>query len=186
MLLGKIREEKEKMDNKFDFRLKKQVCQVIINKLNEECFEKELYYLAEITGTIDTESLLYDLIAINFRSEKLREKLIEVLNKYTNEEELIAIMIYEKSKYLLEFNEEEKIFFIVNQISQLCVEHDLFNMLIDFYATYEEYCFIREVGKTHSEFDLIKKVKEAAREYIKRFEEYEVKDYKGFFYSYPI
>ncbi|CAM1356543.1 hypothetical protein [Tenacibaculum halocynthiae] len=183
MHLGRIKEDKGKMKIKeINRRLKRQAYQVIIDRLDKNHFEKDLYYLAEI-ATIKPESLFFDLITLNFKRDNLKNDLLRILIEHTHKNELIALEIYEKSRLIIELIDLEEIFTIIEQIRKLSVENDLIEGLYDFYIAYERYCFSMEIGNGYTEFDLLILAKKAARVAIEKYEKHDDSHGYEFFFD---
>ncbi len=151
------------------YRLKHKIYQVLNDKLSEKDFEKDIYFMAEV-NSLKLNSFLFDLVEINYNSNIFKNQLLNVLNKHSTADEYLAISIFELSKLILDYNNINEVFEVINVIKDKCVEEDFnYQILTDYYICYENYSYRKEIGHGLSTFELMNEAKNITRKVFDRY-----------------
>ena len=180
MRLGRNVEEIEIMDKE----LKKKAYQFLISEIDIETFEKFLYQLVEKIE-LDTKSLLFDIVNINYKSEKSKTELLSLINILYSKEELLSLKVCERCLKITQKEVNEEFYSHIDFLSQQYVENDYeYNIFYSFYRLNDEINNILEIGFSYSiinEDQINKNVKEYSELVIDKFNFYrENEDWLGF------
>ena len=152
--------------------LKQQAYQVLINKIDVKVFEKSLYQLVEETE-LRSNSLLFNLVCINYKSKKYKKELNNIIKDYCTEEELLSLKIYENSLKAVQSTHWKEIHEIIEYFSNQYFgneyEYDIFYV---FYRLCDELDLLKSGYNTMTEDLIIKKAKEYSELVIDKFNFY--------------
>ncbi|WP_298416770.1 hypothetical protein [uncultured Kordia sp.] len=89
--------------------LKNKVYQLLFDKVSKVNFKKDIQVLNDVYKP-DSDSLLHDLIHVNYNTQDYKQRLIKVISKYTAEEELISLTIYQNCMNIIETTDQKVAF----------------------------------------------------------------------------
>ncbi len=164
--------------------LKKKAYQFLTDVIDIEVFEKFLYQLIEKTE-LDTKSLLFDIVNINYKSENSKKELLNLINVLYSKEELLSLKVYERCLKITQNEVNEEFYSLIDFLSQQYIENDYeYNIFYSFYRLNDEINNILEIGSNYSimnEDQINKNAKEYSELVIDKFNFYgENEDWIGF------
>ncbi len=160
--------------------LKQKVYQLLIDKIDVDSFQEYLFGLVEITE-LKSDSLLFELVDINYKREEYKKELSNLIKGYFTEDELMSLEIYERCLSLIEI-EEEKMFIELDELSSLYIRRDFSSELLsNFYMLNVEIDNLEIGYNLLDKEQIIKNTREYARLVIENFKTYkEKKDWNNF------
>ncbi|CAM1339985.1 hypothetical protein [Tenacibaculum amylolyticum] len=165
--------------------IKQKAYELLINKIDVNTFEGVIYGLVD-DKIIDSKSLLFDLISINYKSESFKENLKKlVLNSYS-EEELLSLKIYENCLEFLKKNGEQETFYFLQFFASLYVDNSYeLDIIYQFYFLNTRYDAIENGYSLMKKDIIIRKTQEHCEKVLNWFEiNREKEDWDTFLYEF--
>jgi len=152
--------------------LKQKAYQLLIDKIDVEGFENFLYKLVD-NSEMKNNSLLFDLVTVNYKSNSYRKELFRFIESFCIEEELTILEIYKNCLKLKNKDKGEEFFKSLENISNIYIESDYtFDILYPLYWKNNELESLREGFGFSSIEKIIKDVEEYSKLVIKEFHIY--------------
>ncbi|WP_299158296.1 hypothetical protein [uncultured Tenacibaculum sp.] len=133
-------------------KLKQKAYQVLIDKIDVETFENELYQLVE-KNELKSDSLLFDFVSIDFKSDNYEKEIFNLLKNSCSDDELLSFETYFLCLKLSNSEKESIILNLINALSKLYIEKGYeYDLLYEFYKLndgiqsldYDYYCLTEE------------------------------------------
>ncbi|NRD18683.1 hypothetical protein HNV08_01385 [Winogradskyella eckloniae] len=96
--------------------LKLKIFEVLVNDISIEEFETWLYHSEEIISKIKTNTFIYQIITINYKSEKWRIQLEELTFSKFDKDELIVLIIEKECNRIIHTENYDKIYTSLSKI----------------------------------------------------------------------
>lgn len=103
--------------------LKHKAYQLLIDKIDVEDFENFLYKLVD-NSEMKNNSLLFDLVTVNYKSNRFKKELFRLIESFCIEEKLIVLEIYRNCLKINKNNNEEEFFKSLENISNIYIDSD--------------------------------------------------------------
>lgn len=114
--------------------LKQTAYQLLIDKITVNEFEQYLFKSVEGEIELQSNSLLFDFVNINYKSGNYKKQLFRFLENFCSEEELLSLKIYSLCMKLLSFEKQNVIIGVINEMSSLFNFNDYdYEILYEFY-----------------------------------------------------
>ena len=159
--------------------LKQKAYQVLIDKIDVETFENELYKLIDEKG-VNSKSLLFDIVSINYKSKNSKKELQNLIIKLFTKNELLSLNVYENCLKIIEYETNEEFDKALEYLSNQYIESNYeYNVFYNFYRFKNESVCISEIGYSYSGIDkeqIIKNTKEYSKIVIGMFNVYKEKE----------
>ncbi|CAL2057869.1 hypothetical protein [Tenacibaculum sp. 190524A05c] len=130
--------------------LKQKAFELLIDKIDVNTFERYLYQFVK-DNELDSKSILFDFIEINYKSERWKKDLENLILDSFPKEELLSYQIYNLCLKISETKNTGVILNSLNELSSLYSEHDFdYDILYNFYI-YNARGGLLEIGYHFSE-----------------------------------
>ncbi|CAL2089793.1 conserved protein of unknown function [Tenacibaculum sp. 190524A02b] len=113
--------------------LKQKAFELLIDKIDVDAFEKYLYQLVE-KNEINSESLLFDLVDINYKKSNYKKYLLNLIKDKSGEDELLCYEIYALCLSLSTSINDKETLNLIDNLSKLNIKTDyVYDILMEFY-----------------------------------------------------
>jgi len=110
-------------------QLKQKTFEFFVDIISIGDFEKYLYKLVE-NAKLDSNSLLFDLIDINYKSENYKKELLNLIEDICSDEELLSFKIYSLCLSIISSADDNIILKSISDLSDLFIEFEYESSLL--------------------------------------------------------
>lgn len=162
--------------------LKEKAYQLLRDKIDVNSFQYYLFGLVEKTE-LKSDSLLFELVNINYKREDYRKLLLNLLKEYCSDDELLSLNIYVLCSKLCNSKNDKMSLELINNLSSLYIQdnYDL-EVLYEFYILSNEIEAFEYTYYNLTQEEIINKAKNYAVKVISKYNFYrDDDDWEGFF-----
>jgi len=156
--------------------LKHRAFRVLIDSIDVSIFEEYLFDLVEKTE-LKSDSLLFDLLNINFKTNSYKKDLKLLIKNSFSEEELVSLNIYERCLRIKKVDNEKEIFDLIDELSSIHLEHNhTYELTHKFYHLSFWIESVENGFSTEKEKDLLSQIEKYTSKVLERFEFHKEKE----------
>ncbi|WP_299105203.1 hypothetical protein [uncultured Tenacibaculum sp.] len=168
------------MEREINQELKQKALKLLTDEIDTKTFERSLYQLVG-SKVVNSKTLLFDFININYKEKNHRSKLLNLIESYCSEEELLSLRVYTLCQKLSTSDNQIEILDVVNLLSDLNRQTDYqYDILYEFYMLNDN-----TLGDGFHYYSLTKeevasRAKSFSKKVISEFNVYKEEDWFGF------